>query len=1006
MPGVHKEVAFEDAIEAYLLAHDWHQGNNAFYDAENAVDTSELFTFIGATQPTEWEQLVTRHGGDQDTAQAKFRKLLCQELDRRGTLDVLRRGVKDQGVPIKICFFRPAHELTAQVAERYAANRCTVCRQLRYSPETQDELDLTLMVNGIPVATAELKNPLTNQTVEHAKHQYRFDRDPKDKLLSRRALAHFAVDPDLVFMTTRLAGKATQFLPFNRGGADGSAGNPPHASGYKTAYLWEEVWQRDAWLDILHRFVHVETDENTGKRKRGGKVIFPRFHQWDVVRKVLADSKQNGAGHSYLIQHSAGSGKSNSIAWCAHQLAAVHDASNTKVFNKVIVITDRVVLDRQLQETIFQFDHTPGVVERIDKHSGQLADALRSKQAQVVITTLQKFPFVMDKVSGDLSDGRYAIIVDEAHSSQTGETAKALKNVLGAGTDDDTVVDGLSAEEAAALSAAEQEDAAAESAAEQSTDDLLLNSVSKRGRQPNLSFFAFTATPKRKTLELFGTKGNDGKPRPFHLYSMRQAIDEGFILDVLRNYVTYRQYYEVAKKAATDPDVDRSKAAAAVARFASLHPYALSQKAEVVVEHFRRVTAKKISGRAKAMVVTRSRLHAVRFKQAVDAYIAEKGYDDLKALVAFSGTVDDGGVPYTEPQMNGLSEAQLPERFEEEQQYGLLIVAEKYQTGYDQPLLHTMYVDKKLDGIKAVQTLSRLNRIHPTKEDTFVLDFANEADDIQEAFKPFFEATISEPTDPNVLWAAQSALGEFPVIHDDDVEAFTAAYLVNPNATADHGALYKRLEPAVGRFKALDEDDQDEFRSRLQSFVRLYAFLAQVIPYGDADLESLYLYGRFLALRLPRREDGSLDLSDDLRLTHLRTELTGKHNLALSEGSELEDGDGDGGGSRHEPEKAPLSSIIDQINKRFGTEFTPADQLFFDQVVEEATEDPDLKAQAKANTEENFAYGFAERFTDIVIDRRNDNEALFAKLMGDDAFADLVRGWAMTQVYEKLRAAA
>jgi len=1001
MPTTHTEVHFEDAIERHLLEHGWHPGNSATYDRHHALDTSETFAFIGATQPEAWDQLVQRHGGA-DQAQAMFRQRLIDELDRRGVVDVLRRGVTDLGVKLDLAYFRPAHGLTPELQQRYAANRCTVVRQLRYAESHDAELDLALFVNGLPVATAELKSPLTGQGVEQAIAQYRRDRDPKDAMLSgRRAFVHFAVDPDLAHLTTRLEGARTRFLPLNQGsggpGRPGGQGNPPNPDGYRTAYLWEEVWERDAWLELLARFVHVEP--GGGRR---AAVIFPRYHQWDAVRRMVAHAREHGAGQSYLIQHSAGSGKSNTIAWTAHQLSSLHDASDRKVFSKVIVITDRVVLDRQLQDTVFQFDHKPGVVHKIDRDSTQLAEALAGGEAQVIITTLQKFPFVL----GHAASGRYAIVVDEAHSSQTGETAKALKTVLGAGSS----ANGSGAgEEDAALASAEVEESAQEAAAD--PEEALARMLETRGRQPNLSFFAFTATPKPKTGELFGTRDADGRWQPFHLYSMRQAIEEGFILDVLAHYATYHSYWKVAAHAAEDPDVDKAKAAAAIARFVSLHPTNIAQKVEVIVEHFRGVTAKKIGGRAKAMVVTRSRLHAVRYKQAFDRYVKEKGYADLRALVAFSGTViDEDGAEYTEPRMNGgLPESQLPQCFASED-YQVLIVAEKYQTGFDQPLLHTMYVDKKLEGVRAVQTLSRLNRIHPGKSDTFVLDFANDAEDIQEAFAPFFEATIVEPTDPNVLYNAADHLRGFGVVAEAEVDAFVAAFLAGGGAERGaHAQLYGHLDPALRRFEALpgDDDSREEFRAALTAFVRMYAFLAQIVPWADVALEKLYTYARFLELRLPSAREGKLDLSDEVELTHLRTQLTGEHDLSLTEGGEVVSVYfGEGSGREAERPTAKLSEIVQTLNERFGTQFTEVDQVFFDQLAATAAEDATLAAQAQANSPENFQFGFERVFEGLLIDRHDDNGEIVSRILDNPDFGEFVRRELGREVYERLRAPA
>lgn len=1019
MTGSYTERRFEDAVEAHLLTAGWTPGAVANYDRKLALDTVELFAFIGTTQAETWATLLVRYGGDPNIAQREFARLLADELDHRGTVDVLRRGVKVKGLTVRLAYFAPAHTLTEATIAAYAANRLTVTRQLPYSPDHHNTLDLVLIVNGIPTATAELKNPLTGQDVRDAKAQYRRDRDPHDRLLAKRAVVHFAVDPDLVFLTTRLAGPATRFLPFNQGsggpGRPGGAGNPQTPHGYASSYLWERVWARDIWLDLLARFVHVEAAENGAKRAAKAKtahreVIFPRYHQWDVVLALLAHAREHGAGHNYLVEHSAGSGKSNTIAWLAHRLMSLHTADNQKLFRRVIVITDRVVLDKQLQDTIFQFDHTPGVVARIDQHSSQLAAALSGGAAQLIITTLQKFPFVLDQVA-DLGQGSYAIIVDEAHSSQTGETAKALKTVLGAGATGKAEVIGEADDPtAAALDAAEKFDAALEDARD--PQEALAVSLAARGRQPNLSFFAFTATPKAKTLELFGTRieGSAGAQlRPFHVYSMRQAIEENFILDVLRSYMTYKTYWKLANAAVDDPEVDKGRAVAVLARFVSLHPTNLAQKAEIIVEHFRRHTAVKIGGKAKAMVVTRSRLHAVRYKQAIDAYLARKGYNELKALVAFSGQVidaDSGGadVLYTEPGMNGFSEGELPDQFDTDE-YQVLVVAEKYQTGYDQPLLHTMYVDRKLEGVKAVQTLSRLNRTAPGKVDTFVLDFANTAEDIGEAFRPFYETTIAEPTDERLLYASAGEIDGYQVIAQADADAFVAALTASDGPRGKtHAALYAHLAPAVARFKELSEEDQDAFRRLLVGYTRVYAFLAQVLSFGDPDLERLYLYVRYLLLRLPGRPRPTVDLGDEVRLSHLRIEATGLHDVSLGEGSgdQKLPGFTDGGtGPEHESKKVRLSQIIDTLNERFGTNLTQADQLYFDQLEQALTEDDELAAQAKANTEENFRFGFDKTFEGAIIDRQTANEDLFRRLMDDDEFSDLVKGYLRGRVYRR-----
>ncbi len=1027
MAGSHTELLFEKAIEAHLLGHGWISGSASNYRPALGLDTAELFTFIGATQPKEWERLLGLHGGA-DAAQRKFAERLASEITQRGTVDVLRRGVVDLGVRIDLAYFRPAHEITTDLLILYDANRCTVTRQVHFSEQDSDKsLDLLLSVNGLPVATAELKNPLTGQDVHHGIRQYREDRKPTDLLFVKRAVVHFAVDPDEVYLTTRLEGRGTRFLPFNQGsggpGQSGGAGNPSHPSGYASAYLWEQVWERDAWLDLLARYVHVEIN---GKSKKGTSqkpTVFPRFHQWHAVRTLIGHAAIHGAGTSYLIEHSAGSGKSNTIAWLAHRMSSLHTpanpallgegmTANSKVFDKVIVITDRVVLDRQLQDTIFQFDHTVGVVKKIDENSSQLAEALAGETAKVIITTLQKFPFILDQAAHALAGRTFAVIVDEAHSSQTGESAKALKSVLGQAARDVVAVGHGATSVEAAYNAAEKLESKIE--AGDDPQDVLAASVAARGRQSNLSFFAFTATPKAKTLELFGTKSDfDGLYRPFHLYSMRQAIEEEFIHDVLRNYMTYSTYFKLANATSDDPEVDQRKASAALARFVSLHPTNLAQKSEVIVEHFRRVTAKKINGQAKAMVVTRSRLHAVKYFQAIKGYITERGYTDCHALVAFSGTVLDPDlgeeVAYTETFLNGFPEPETAQRFATAD-YQVLIVAEKFQTGFDQPLLHTMYVDKKLEGVKAVQTLSRLNRTIPgVKIDTFVLDFANNATDIQEAFEPFYDATVTEPTDPNLLYNASARVDGYQVIDQGDVSALVAAYLAldPPAKTAAHAALYRHTEPARDRYKALEPAHREEFRGALRDYVRMYAFLAQVLPFTDTQLESLYLYGRFLLPRLPREHDGAVDLGDDVVLAALRTETTGTFDVRLgaveSEQVLPTAFSGDGSGGMNEAKKAALSTIIETLNDKFGTTFQPADQLWVEQQLEVTIADPEIRASALANTEANFGYTFDKRFEGLVIDRHDANGEMLRRFLDQPEFATLFTAWARGETFRQIR---
>ena len=759
----HTEQAFESAIEHSLTTHGGYESRPAAgFDPATALFPVDVITFIRDSQPTRWAQLEAML---KDRTAATVLDSLTKELATKGALGVLRHGFKCYGKELRLAYFRPNTGMNPDSAARYAANKLTIRRQLAFqstvlkrpdgSPRTC-VIDVVLSVNGLPIVTVELKNPLTGQRAQDACKQYMTDRDGRDPLFrfKERGLVHFAVDPDEAWMTTELKGAETVFLPFNRGHNFG-AGNPPVEGNWKTHYLWDEVLRADSLLDILQRFMHLQVTERTvdtptGKRKvRREAMIFPRYHQLDAVRKLVGHARAHGSGRNYLIQHSAGSGKSNSIAWLAHRLSSLHDSADAKVFDSVIVITDRLVLDQQLQNTVYQFEHKTGVVEKIEENTQQLAKALAGG-VPIIISTIQKFPFISQAIRtlADKGEGvtlstagrRFAVIVDEAHSSQSGETVAALKGILNK--------DGIADAIAAQMGDEEDDQLSKEAQA------AILQQALSRGRQANLSFFAFTATPKFRTKAVFNEPGSSGAA-PFHEYSMRQAIEEGFILDVLRNYTTYKRFFGLIKQVEDDPEVPKKAAAKALGQFLELHPVNIEQVVQVIIEHFRLKVMHELGGRAKAMVVTGSRLAAVKYKQAFDRYIKDKGYTGIRALVAFSGTVQDPDLPgstFTEVSMNdGLPERELPERFGGDD-YRVLIVAEKYQTGFDQPLLHTMYVVKKLAGVQAVQTLSRLNRTAPGKTRTFVLDFRNEEDDIFKAFKPYYQTTpVGENADPQKL---------------------------------------------------------------------------------------------------------------------------------------------------------------------------------------------------------------------------------------------------------------
>ena len=998
----HTEATFETSIEAHLVEHGYMPLHGAAFDRERAIFPETVLGFIRETQSREWVRLQALHGdrtGEQVLAD------LCKWMEIHGSLATLRHGFKCYGRTLQAAYFKAAHELNPELEARYAANRLGVTRQLRYSPHSEKSSDVTLSLNGIPVVTLELKNPLTGQRTEDACRQYQQDRDPREPIFEfkRRTLVYFAVDTESVLMTTRLAGTATHFLPFDKG-QRGAAGNPPDPDGrsYRTAYLWEEVLQRDSLLDIIARFMHLQTAERRDEHGRKGRtetMIFPRYHQLEAVRTLVEAARSEGVGHNYLIEHSAGSGKSNTIAWLTHRLASLHDTANERVFDCVVVVTDRIVLDQQLQDTIYQFEHKRGVVQQIDKGSRQLAEALDGG-IPVVVTTLQKFPFVSSHLlkmaeergttsSGRLATRRCAVVVDEAHSSQGGEAAADLKEVLGG--------EGL-------------REAARSRAAEEGQEDLedLFRSMAKRGRQANLSFFAFTATPKHKTFAVFARDGE-----PAHRYTMRQAIEEGFILDVLRHYTTYSSYFRLLKACADDPHVERKKAAVALARFLRLHPHNIAQKTEVMVEHFQAVTRCKIGGRAKAMVVTGSRLEAVRYKQSFDQHIRAQGYA-IKSLVAFSGTVADDKLPdvtYTEPGMNnGISEKELPKRFATHE-YQVLLVAEKYQTGFDQPLLHTLYVDKRLAGIQAVQTLSRLNRVHPLKEDTFVLDFVNDRDEIREAFKTYYEgAEMGEEVDPARMYAVKSALDASGIYLDEEVERFCGVFFLpkRKQSRADHRHMNAALDPAVSRFVArrgVDEEDAEDWRGKMRAFLNLYGFLSQVIPYQDSDLERMYVFLRHLAQKLPRRTSGpAYQFDDDVRLEYYRLQKIDEGAISLADGeARLLDGPTEVGSGLVRPQSTPLSQLIDALNERFGTDFNQGDQLFFDQIVEAAITDDGLRRAAAVNPSDKFELVFGNLLMNLFVERIDQNEEIFVRLMNDAPFREVVTAWMASEAYRRLR---
>lgn len=955
------EKRFEEFIESYLISEEggWTKATDAGLRSEESrgmnLDIVTLTDFVKSTQPMAWkrfERMCTINPVRQ------FYKSFENAVTQDGLISVLRYGFKHRGVSFRVCYFKPESELNDLAVANYQKNICQCIRQWHYSEQNKNSIDMLLAVNGIPVIAIELKNQLTGQSVDDAKKQWAYNRNPKEPVFgfNKRILAYFACDLYNVYMTTRLEGPMTNFLPFNQGsngaGRDGGAGNPPNPTGgYVTSYFWENVLQKDKLMDILQKFISYEKTEKkeimpdgSTNIKKIEKIIFPRYHQLDVVRELVRHVRENGPGHNYLIQHSAGSGKSNSIAWTAYRMASLHDANNEAVYDSVIVVTDRRVLDQQLQATISSFDHTLGSVETIDdkKSSKDLLNAI-NKGKRVIVTTLQKFPVIYEQVQSAVGK-HYAIIVDEAHSSQTGQSAMKLKAALA------DVSDAL--EEYAEL---EQK-----AVDEIEKKDILVQDMLSQGKHKNLSFFAFTATPKGKTLEIFGELQPDGSFHPFHIYSMRQAIEEGFILDVLANYTTYKMCYQIAKNVPDNPDVPTSKAVRTIRRYEELHPHNLAQKAAIIVETFRDVTKHKIGGLGKMMVVTASRLAAVRYYHEIKRYLEQNDYDDIEIMIAFSGSLKDPDDPnspeYTESSMNvdsngnRIKESQTKSVFHDEGD--ILIVAEKYQTGFDEPLLHTMIVDKELRDVKAVQTLSRLNRTYPGKVDTYVLDFVNDVDHIREAFQQFYQETsLDEEINFDLIYTTQKILRDFKVYTEEDIEAVSQIYF-DPDirkANATQGKISNILKPVADKYNLLNQEQRYQFRREVRAFVKWYNYISQITRMFDKDLHKEYILCSYLAKLLPSDKTQPFDLDNRVKLEYYRLEKTyeGAIELEATPGSWKPTQPKRAGGQKDR--LSPLDEIIARINEEFFGDFTDADRVMVDTLYTKMRKDAKVKKAAKSN---------------------------------------------------------
>lgn len=988
------EKNFENNVESMMHDAGWDvfESNaeaQADYDRKRALKTKSVLGFVKETQPEEWAKIEKMYGAQ---AEERFLKRLCDELEphdeRGGVVNVLRHGIRmAPGAQFRLCFFKPATGKNPDAIARYEANRFELVRQLRYGtlPDDKDSsVDTVLFLNGIPVATMELKNNLSGQRTDHAVKQYKTDRSPKELLFkpNRRAIVHFALDSETVEMCTWLANGKSYFLPFNRGNGMSGAGNPPNPNGYRTEYLYREILETDSLLDIIQRFVRVEYDADTHAMK---KIIFPRYHQLDAVRKLVADAKASGAGKSYLIQHSAGSGKSNSIAWLAHHLQSLHDAGDNPVFDTVVILTDRRNLDAQLSETIDSVEHKRGVVVRIREEDGSagLKEALNSG-AQIITSTIQKFPYICSETK--VSGRRFAVIIDEAHSSQSGKAnAKMKMALIDRDLDPDEPWD---------------------------DEDELAKEMKAQGKIPNLSFFAFTATPKAATLEVFGTRDDECKrdengmliPRPFHLYSMKQAIDEGFILNVLENYTCFESYFKLVKTIADDPKYKEMKANHALMGIAEWSPAMVERKAQIIVEHFMNDVEGVLDGKAKAMVVTWSRPMAYRLYRAMADYIAQERYA-CEIMVAFSGKLEVDGEELTEASINGVPESRTAELFDSDEKR-IIVCANKFQTGFDQPKLCAMYVDKMLTGVAAVQTLSRLNRTCsiPGKR-TFVLDFANTWDTIRASFSNYYEATeLDAATDPDVIYNLADRIEGYHVYEASEVGAVADAYFSEPDPDKVLMKVEAKLQPAVDRWKAKDDTKKREFKALLRKFLRSYSFITQMVRLGDEDLHRLFVYGGFLVKKLFLETGDTPDLRDKVELEYLRIEDKGTQAIKL-QSEQLHNGGANAGIAKEEEEER-LSVFIEQLNEVFGTEWEDADRII-KACADKICEDEDFVAKARTNTMGDLRAIFGGVMMDALAAILSDSQDMFEKFSENpDAFMRVMDDELLPIVYRRCNADA
>ena len=1004
------EKRFEQDIEIYFLNHGFRKVLPSTYDKEKMLFSDVLEEFVSTTQPKAWARYTKLYGA---SAVDKLTRRVNTAISESNVLDVLKKGIKDMGIEIKLCYFKPSSNLNQDLVKLYEGNICGITRQFPYSKNNNNTIDTVLSINGIPLFAFELKDQLKGQDVNNAMRQWKEDRDPKEPIFKfgQRFLCCFAIDLYDAFMTTELKGEYTRFLPFNQGsngaGNPGGKGNPKNDEGYPTSYIWERVFSVDSMIDLIAKFITIteEKEEKNGKSYITKKIIFPRYHQYDVVKKILEDVKEKGAGVNYLIEHSAGSGKSNSIAWIAYRLASAFDNDDKYIFDSVIIVTNRIVLDSQLQDTINSFDHKAGLVECITQKKGSrgLVDAINDKK-KIIICTIQKFLYAY-KDFDELKGRNFAVIIDEAHQGQSGESARTLRSSL---------IDVEKEKKAFAEENDMNPDAIEE------TEELL--NILGQGHHENQSFFAFTATPINKTLELFGTSIGDEKKKPFHTYSMRQAIEEGFILDVLSTYVTIKEAFKLITNTEDNPELLEEKAKRALFKYYKQHEFTISQKVDMIMDNFLNNGRKKINGHGKAMIVTDSRQSAVLYYQAVKEYLS-KHPDETKGcgvLVAFSGKVkfDGDDTEYIEAEMNEYpdgkkinSDAKFRKAFKSDD-FNIMVVADKYQTGYDEPLLHSMFVDKKLKGVNAVQTLSRLNRTCPFKNDTFVLDFANTSDSIKESFQPFYEeTTLVGSSDVNRVYDLRSKLNEFALFNDEDIDKFYAIMKVNSDKKKQDdsaiGKLVSVMKPAVDNYADLDDDKRLLARDTMMKFIRSYGFVTQLVRINDEDLFKDYLYISHLIRLLPKTQYPVFDLTGKVSLEYAKLKETFKGAIELEkEGGEVVPGKG-AKPAKKSNKTDTLERIVEKVNEKYQDDFSAADKVALDSVFQMLMGDPVVKKKlteyAKTNDAQMFIKSiFPKEFERVLVECYTKNDDAFQRLLGNDQFQKAVMDIMAKELYKTL----